>query len=126
MITDADSSIEYLNSGGRNAVSIVLETDIRQGIMNKYGLDSSEDFAGCYVLVFGRLKKSQRGKKYIRPYDMSWICLNMPTDEEVTESSTSNNDVEDSPTLPISGAHIHPHDGFGEVCQADSTHQWDA
>ena len=68
MITDADPSIEYLNSEGRNAASIVLKTDIRQGIMNRYGTDNSEDFARCYALALGRLKKSARGKKCIYPH----------------------------------------------------------
>jgi len=131
MITDAEPDINYLNSGGRDSVSVFLDTEIRQGMVNTYGIGNSEDFAGCYALVFGRLKKSQRGKTYIRPHGISWICLNMPEDfiprttEEIVESSTTYDDVEHSNTAPAGEELIHPHDGSGEVCQAHSTPQPD-
>src|SRR5262249_29883490 len=50
MITDADPSINYLNSGGRDTVSVFLDPEIRKGILNKYRISDSEDVAGCYVL----------------------------------------------------------------------------
>ena len=131
MITDADPSIEYLNSGGRNAASIVLKTDIRQGIMNKYGTDNSEDFAGCYALVFGRLKKSARGKKCIYPHGIQWICLNIPqhstpgTLEQRVENSAIDDHVENSQTVPVCEVFIHPHDNSSEVCQVGSMPQGD-
>ena len=53
MITDADSGINCLNSGGRDTVSVFLDPEIRKGILKKYRISDSEDVAGCYALVFG-------------------------------------------------------------------------
>jgi len=131
MIADANSGINYLNSGGRDTVSVFLNPEVRKGLLRKYRMGDAEDVAGCYALVFGKLRKFQNGKKYVCPADSSWICLSMPEDfipstlEDTVENSTPKDEVDNGDSISRDEARIQDYDDSGAVSQVASLQQWD-
>lgn len=82
LISDAGLSREdppslWLNSGGRDDVSIVISDAQSDEFLKRYPFDELEEFAGSYALVFGRLKESRQGKKYLTATDMSKLTISL-------------------------------------------------
>lgn len=65
----------WLNSGGRGHISFALPLEHRATVMQRYGLASIEDFAGCYILVLGNLLVSQNGKMVCPINDPAMMAL---------------------------------------------------
>lgn len=65
----------WLNSGGRDAVSVVVDADLGEAFEKRYPVTELEGFAGSYVLVFGELRRSQRDKLYIAVKELGQISL---------------------------------------------------
>lgn len=81
-ISDAGKSGEqpaslWLNSGGAQDLSIVVGGDLSGEFLQRLGLDDMEMLAGAYVLVLGRLRVSQFGKKYLAVSDISRMAINL-------------------------------------------------
>ena len=81
-ISDAGKSGEqpaslWLNSGGAQDLSIVVGGDLSGEFLQRLGLDDMEMLAGAYVLVLGRLRVSQFGKKYLAVSDISRMAVNL-------------------------------------------------
>lgn len=65
----------WLNSGGRDAVSVVVDADLGEAFQKRYPIFDPEKFAGSYVLVFGELRLSQKNKLYIAVKELDQISL---------------------------------------------------
>jgi hypothetical protein len=81
-VSDAGKSGEqpaslWLNSGGAQDLSIVVSGESSGGFVQRFGLDDLEMLAGAYVLVLGRLRVSQFGKKYIAVSDVSRMAISL-------------------------------------------------
>ena len=68
MISDADNKLTWLNTGGKESVSIPI-SDIRKTLIEIPGINDPEYFAGAYAIVFGWCKKSNKGKLAIQIKD---------------------------------------------------------
>lgn len=80
MISDAGLSREnppslWLNSGGRDDVSIVVGDALSNAFLERFPFDELDDLAGAYVLIFGHLRFSQNGKKYIALSNIEKITI---------------------------------------------------
>lgn len=80
LISDAASSRDepsslWLNSGGRDDVSVVIDAASTREFYERFPLDDLEDLAGAYALVFGELRVSRNGKKYLAVGDISKITV---------------------------------------------------
>lgn len=80
MISDAglfpkDKPSLWLNSGGREAVSVVIDVALGEGFQKRYPIFELEKFSGSYVLVFGELRLSKNNKPYISVKDINKITL---------------------------------------------------
>lgn len=80
-VSDAGKSGEqpaslWLNSGGAQDLSIVVSGDLSDEFVERFPVDL-EALAGAYVLVFGRLRVSQFGKKYISVSDISRMAISL-------------------------------------------------
>lgn len=75
--TDTRGSSLYFNSGNMEAVSVVLDEQFHVETANRYGTDNLNDFRGAYMLVFGELSVSRRGKKYIQITDQNSFTLRL-------------------------------------------------
>lgn len=80
MVSDAAAFPEgkeslWLNSGGRDAVSVVVDAELGETFQKRYPIFELEKFAGSYVLVFGELLLSRRNKLYIAVKEMDHISL---------------------------------------------------
>lgn len=80
MLSDArygqDGSV-WLNSGGRENVSVVVDHSIVENFKRRFCVDELEELAGAYILVFGTLKRSGNGKRYLACYDMRHITASL-------------------------------------------------
>ena len=79
MLSDArgsDGSI-WLNSGGRESISIVVDSSIADEFARRFRFGDLEDLAGAYVLVFGTLKYSSQGKHYLACNDVRYITASL-------------------------------------------------
>lgn len=81
-ISDAGMSGEqpaslWLNSGGAQDLSIVVAGGMSGEFFQRFPTADLEALAGAYVLVFGRLRVSQFGKKYIALSDISRMALSL-------------------------------------------------
>ncbi len=67
MVSDAgiSSGSLWLNSGGREAVSVVVNGDLSDGFIKRFPFTDTDDLSGAYVLVFGVLKVSKNAKRYV-------------------------------------------------------------
>lgn len=82
MLSDArfgGSQELWLNTGGRDDVSIVVPAELVGSFAQRFRVDDAEDLAGAYVLVFGELKVSLGGKAYIACNDLQRITVNLAT-----------------------------------------------
>lgn len=82
MITDAAFSRTtpvslWLNSGAADDVSIVVDPSIHEEFVKRFQVKEVEEFSGSYVLVFGTLKVSARGKKFVSNKEVSRITLSV-------------------------------------------------
>ncbi|WP_155646861.1 hypothetical protein [Burkholderia territorii] len=68
----------WLNSGGRQDVSILIQAEIVGELYERFGIDDVEDFAGVYFLVFGYMKRSVRDKYYISVDDLDACVIYSP------------------------------------------------
>ena len=78
ILTDARLSSEgslWLNSGGVENVSCVIQAEMVDKFFQRYHLEDEEDLAGAYVIIIGSLKISPNGKRYIRLTDIDYIDL---------------------------------------------------
>ena len=73
-----DEGITWLNTGFPRHMSIVLKDEVRDDLMEAYGLNGVEDLIGAYVLLVGELKISAAAKKYIRPVVARNFALYIP------------------------------------------------
>lgn len=55
----------WLNSGGRDDVSLCLPPEIQPSFFERFGVNDAEDLVGVNILYLGHLKVSQNNKKYI-------------------------------------------------------------
>lgn len=83
LITDAGLSSEeprslWLNSGGRDDVSMVVNHELSHDFMERFPYNDLEDFAGAYALIFGEIRISRYGKKFIRATNISQITISYP------------------------------------------------
>lgn len=81
-VSDAGTSGEqpaslWLNSGGAQDLSIVVGGDLSGPFLQRFQVNRLEALAGAYVLVFGRLRVSQFGKKYIALSDISRMAVSL-------------------------------------------------
>lgn len=67
----------WLNTGGRDDVSLVVDEASVGEFGERFDVKSTEDLAGSYVLVFGRLKKSSKDKKYISISDIGYCTISL-------------------------------------------------
>lgn len=65
----------WLNSGGRNDLSVVVDSGVTDDFVQRFPVQELEDLAGAYMLVFGCLRRSRNDKKYIAVSDISRITL---------------------------------------------------
>ena len=65
MISDADSELNWLNTGGKESVSIPI-SDMKETLIEILKIKEPEDFVGAYVIVFGWCKESKNGKFFIQ------------------------------------------------------------
>ncbi|QHW08396.1 hypothetical protein [Pseudomonas putida] len=68
----------WLNTGGRDNVSIVVGDEQSDDFLARFPFEDTEELAGAYVLVFGELQLSRNGKLYIRAHDISRFTLSFP------------------------------------------------
>ncbi|WP_124528976.1 hypothetical protein [Pseudomonas sp. KBW05] len=80
MLSDARYGQEnslWLNSGGRENLSVVADTAIVDGLHERFDVDDLEEFAGSYILVFGTLRVSGNGKGYVACNDLRHITVSL-------------------------------------------------
>ncbi|WP_141715362.1 hypothetical protein [Burkholderia ubonensis] len=70
----------WLNSGGRQDVSVLVQAEFVDELYERFNLEDVEDFAGVYFLVFGYLKKSAREKYYVVVENIDACVLYSPAD----------------------------------------------
>ncbi|MBR8043451.1 hypothetical protein KDW40_26155 [Burkholderia cenocepacia] len=70
----------WLNSGGRQDVSILVHAEKIDELYKRFNIEDVEDFAGVYFLVFGHLRKSARNKYYIGIDDIDACVVYSPAD----------------------------------------------
>ncbi|SDZ64554.1 hypothetical protein [Pseudomonas sp. NFIX28] len=80
MIADAalsrfDPPSLWLNSGGRDDVSIVVGDEQSNEFLERFPFEDIEEFAGAYALIFGELRESQNGKKYLAATQIAKLTL---------------------------------------------------
>jgi len=80
LISDAALSREeppslWLNSGGRDDVSVVVDAESANEFLERFPLGELEELAGAYVLVFADLRVSRNGKKYLAVSDISKMTI---------------------------------------------------
>lgn len=65
MVSDAGiaSGSLWLNSGGREAISVVVDRDLGDVFTARFPCSDLDDFAGAYALVFGTLKVANNASK---------------------------------------------------------------
>jgi hypothetical protein len=64
-LTDARNGAKgqlWLNSGGKGDMSFFLPLEHQKVVMERFGIENKEEFAGAYILVLGTLRVSQSGK----------------------------------------------------------------
>ena len=78
-IVDADTQDNtlYFNSGDQEAVSVLLDQQFHNETADRYGTENLNDFRGAYMLVFGELSLSRRGKKYVQITDQNYFTLRL-------------------------------------------------
>jgi len=81
LISDAAQSGDqppslWLNTGGRQDLSVVVDSSLADDFTQRFPIHELEDLAGAYVLVFGCVRVSKNAKKYIAVHDISRITLN--------------------------------------------------
>jgi len=81
LISDAAQSGDqppslWLNTGGRQDLSVVVDSSLVDDFTQRFPIHELEDLAGAYVLVFGCVRVSKNAKKYIAVHDISRITLN--------------------------------------------------
>lgn len=67
LISDAkfqDGSL-WINSGGRENISFCIGQENVAQIYERFHVDEEEQFSGGYALIFGEMRISQNGKKYL-------------------------------------------------------------
>lgn len=67
----------WLNSGGQQNVSTVVNVDLVPELNRRFRLEELEDLAGAYALVFGTLGESTNGKLYLACNDLRYITVNL-------------------------------------------------
>lgn len=80
MVTDVsfDAIGMWLNSGGRTNVSVLYpSTSDMNAVRQRYRFENHEELAGSYYLIFGNLKISARGKKYILLEDLDKTAIRL-------------------------------------------------
>ena len=80
LITDAqftDDGSMWLNSGGRDNISFCIDSKLVDFIIKRYRLESLEDLAGAYILVFGIPHVSLNGKLHIIINEPEYLSLRL-------------------------------------------------
>lgn len=77
--TTAGSPTLWLNTGGREHLSVLVEKDIQKDLLAAYGLDGIEDLMGAWVLIVDELQEAKSTKKlYLKPDKAAKITLYFP------------------------------------------------
>ena len=71
---DASGAL-WLNSGGPQQMSFVLQPQHEQELMARYRLRNREEFSGAYILVLGEMNISMNGKMYCRIENLDMVAL---------------------------------------------------
>lgn len=80
MVADArfgQTGTLWLNSGGRDDVSLLVPEEFVDEIYQRFSIDDEEDMAGAYALVFGTLRNSQNGKMYVQVETPGSVALRL-------------------------------------------------
>jgi len=80
MVADArfgQTGALWLNSGGRDDMSICVAEPLVDELHQRFRIAEEEDLAGAYTLVFGTLRSSQAGKKYVQAEDLGFITVRL-------------------------------------------------
>lgn len=81
MIPDAQidgNGTLWFNSGGREDISVLLDQRFIETTLQRYHIESVEEIAGAYLLVFGELKRARStGKKFVQITDPSRFVLRL-------------------------------------------------
>ena len=64
----------WLNSGGREDVSLCLPTTIQQRFFDRFRINMVEDLVGSYILYLGDLRVSQNNKYYIVIDELTFVA----------------------------------------------------
>lgn len=67
----------WLNSGGRQDLSIVIDAEQQGDFCQRWPFFDFEALAGACVLVFGTLRVSSLGKKYVAVNDIDALSINL-------------------------------------------------
>lgn len=65
----------WLNTGGQQQMSVLLDESTGVTLMENYGLEEFEDFIGVNVMVVGELSTSKSGKPYLKPQSARHVVL---------------------------------------------------
>lgn len=65
----------WINTGGNDTISILIEEKFLPQFIERFKINDIEDFSGKYVLIIGKLKKSQNQKIYSILEDISYISV---------------------------------------------------
>ena len=73
-LTGSDVGMEFLNTGDGDAACIVVDKSIRDAVYEQWKI-TRRNIVGAYCLVFGKPKRSQRNKVYIKVYSKDRIVF---------------------------------------------------
>lgn len=65
----------WLNSGGHDDMSVCVKEQFITELYKRFKIEDEGQLADRYVLIVGRLRVSQRGKKYVLVEDIGYITL---------------------------------------------------
>jgi hypothetical protein len=67
----------WFNTGSLESVSILLDEMYFDEVARRFNIQDLEDLPGSYLLVFGRLMRSQNGKIYVQITDPSRFTMRL-------------------------------------------------
>lgn len=71
------SGTMWLNSGGREDMSICIDSRFTEETFDRFHIEEDEDIAGAYILVLGELRVGPTGKKYVPITEPSRFALRL-------------------------------------------------
>lgn len=65
MISSADESMNWLNTSGKDNISIPIRP-FKKILIDTLNIHETDEFAGCYAIAFGWCRESKNGKLYLK------------------------------------------------------------